>query len=88
VHVSQLSKDRVRRPSDVVKPGQKLTVRVVSVEPSRSRIALSRMDPRGAMIGSEDSVDSAVIDTAMKANESKPIGTNLGSLFKKLKDKP
>jgi small subunit ribosomal protein S1 len=88
VHVSQLSKDRVRRPSDVVKPGQKLTVRVVSVEPSRSRIALSRMDPRGAMIGSEDSVDTAVIDTAMKANESKPIGTNLGSLFKKLKDKP
>jgi small subunit ribosomal protein S1 len=88
VHVSQLSKDRVRRPSDVVKPGQKLTVRVVSVEPSRSRIALSRLDPRGALIGSEDSVDTAVIDTAMKANESKPIGTNLGSLFKKLKDKP
>lgn len=88
VHVSQLSKDRVRRPSDVVKPGQKLTVRVVSVEPSRARIALSRMDPRGALIGSEDSVDTSVIDTAMKANEGKPIGTNLGSLFKKLKDKP
>lgn len=88
VHVSQLSKDRVRRPSDVVKPGQKITVRVVSVEPSRARIALSRMDPRGALIGSEDSVDTSVIDTAMKANEGKPIGTNLGSLFKKLKDKP
>jgi len=88
VHVSQLSKDRVRRPGDVVKPGQKLTVRIVSVEPSRSRIALSRLDARGAMIGSEDSVDTAVIDTAMKANEPKPIGTNLGNLFKKLKDKP
>lgn len=89
IHVSQLSKDRVRRPGDVVKPGQKLAVRVVSVEPARARIALSRLDPRGAMIGSEDSVDTNVIDTAMKAAVAKPIGTNLGSLFKKaLKDGP
>jgi small subunit ribosomal protein S1 len=83
VHVSQLSKDRVRNPRDVVKPGQKLTVRVVSVEPARARIALSRMDPRGALIGSEDSVDTNVIDEAMRAAAPKPMGTNLGNLFKK-----
>lgn len=89
IHVSQLSKDRVRRPIDVVKPGQKVAVRVVSVEPARARIALSRLDPRGALIGSEDSVDTSVIDTAMKAADNKPISTNLGSLFKKaLKDGP
>jgi len=88
LHVSQLAKDRVRRPSDLVKPGDKLAVRIVSIEPSRSRIALSRLDPRGALIGSEDSVDSNVIDEAMKqATPKKPLGTNLGSLFKKaLKD--
>jgi len=85
VHVSQLAKDRVRRPSDVVKPGQKLTVRVVSVEPARARIALSRMDPRGAMIGSEDSVDTNVIDTAMKEARGAPLATNLGNLFKKMR---
>lgn len=88
VHVSQLAKDRVRRPGDVVKPGQKLTVRVLAVEPSKSRLSLSRMDPRGALIGSEDSVDTNVIDSAMKANEGKPLGTNLGNLFRKLKDEP
>jgi ribosomal protein S1 len=85
VHVSQLSKDRVRNPRDLVKPGQKLTVRVVSVEPARARIALSRLDPRGALIGSEDSVDSNVIDEAMRSAAPKPLGTNLGGLFKKLK---
>jgi transcriptional accessory protein Tex/SPT6 len=83
VHVSQLAKERVRNPRDVVKPGQKLTVRVVSVEPARARIALSRMDPRGALIGSEDSVDTNVIDEAMRAAAPKPMGTNLGNLFKK-----
>jgi transcriptional accessory protein Tex/SPT6 len=87
IHVSQLAKDRVRRPSDVVKPGQSLSVRIVSIEPSRSRIALSRLDPRGALIGSEDSVDSNVIDEAMKTAPPKPIGTNLGNLFKKALDK-
>ncbi|MBL8857763.1 MAG: S1 RNA-binding domain-containing protein [Planctomycetes bacterium] len=87
VHVSQLANDRVRRPSDVVKPGQKLVVRVINVDTQQGRISLSRMDPRGALIGSEDSVDTSVIDTAMKANDTKPIGTNLGNLFKKaLKD--
>jgi ribosomal protein S1 len=89
VHVSQLGKERVRRASDVVKPGQELAVRIVSIEPSRSRISLSRLDARGALIGSEDSVETSVIDEAMQKSPAKPIGTNLGSLFKKaLREKP
>ncbi len=85
VHVSQLAKDRVRRPSDVVKPGQEITVRVLAVEKDRSRISLSRLDPRGALIGSEDSVDSEVIDQALREQNTKPIGTNLGALFQRMK---
>jgi len=87
VHVSQLAKDRVRRPQDVVKPGQQIQVRIVAVEPGRSRISLSRLDPRGAVLGSEDSVEASVIDEAMKKSSSEPIGTNLGSLFKRALDK-
>ncbi len=86
IHVSQLSKDRVRRPQDVVKPGQQIQVRIVAVEPGRSRISLSRLDPRGAVLGSEDSVEASVIDEAMKKSSSEPIGTNLGSLFKRAFD--
>jgi protein Tex len=41
VHVSELSDRFVRSPHEVVSPGQPLTVRVVSVDRARKRIALS-----------------------------------------------
>ncbi|MBA2540577.1 MAG: RNA-binding transcriptional accessory protein, partial [Deltaproteobacteria bacterium] len=41
VHVSQLSDQFVKDPSEVVKVGQKLTVRVLEVDLARKRIALS-----------------------------------------------
>jgi uncharacterized protein len=41
VHVSQLSNRFVSNPADVVKPGDRLQVRVVEVDRARSRIALS-----------------------------------------------
>ncbi len=41
VHISELSDDFVGEPSDVVKSGQQVTVRVLSVDRDRNRIALS-----------------------------------------------
>jgi protein Tex len=41
VHVSQLAEQFVKDPSEVVKVGQKLTVRVIEVDHQRKRIALS-----------------------------------------------
>ncbi|MEO7733434.1 MAG: Tex family protein, partial [Kofleriaceae bacterium] len=41
VHVSQLAEQFVKDPSEVVKVGQKLTVRVIEVDNARKRIALS-----------------------------------------------
>jgi small subunit ribosomal protein S1 len=41
IHVSELSWGRVRHPSDVVQVGEKVSVYVISVDPNRSRIALS-----------------------------------------------
>lgn len=86
IHVSALGKDRVRHPKDAVKVGQELSVRVAAVEPGRSRISLSRLDPRGAVLGSEDSVDASVIDEALRTQNSKPLGTSLGALFAKAKE--
>jgi ribosomal protein S1 len=88
LHVSQMAKDRVRRASDVLKAGQELSVRIVSVEPARQRLALSRLDARGAVLGSDEAVDAAVIDEALQQNVQKPIGTNLGNLFKSALKKP
>jgi uncharacterized protein len=45
VHVSQLAEKFVKDPSEVVKVGQKLTVRVLEVDNQRKRIALSARPP-------------------------------------------
>jgi small subunit ribosomal protein S1 len=87
VHVSQLGKDRVRRVQDAVKVGETIGVRVLSIDPKQKRIALSRLDERGALIGSEDSVASAEIEEMLQKNQPPRSGTNLGNLFKKALDK-
>ena len=84
IHVSQLDSGRVQRPRDYVKEGQEVTVRVLSVDPYGKRLSLSRLDARGAVLGSEEAAASGDIDAVLDAGRSSgPIGTNLGSLFKK-----
>ena len=83
LHVSQLGKDRIRRPQDVVKVGQTLAVRILAVDRAQERISLSRLDSRGAILGSEESVDSEVIEEALGQHGERPLSTNLGDLFKK-----
>ncbi|HSN26817.1 MAG TPA: helix-hairpin-helix domain-containing protein, partial [Kofleriaceae bacterium] len=46
VHVSQLSQQFVKDPAEVVKVGQKLTVRVLEVDLARKRIGLSARPPQ------------------------------------------
>ena len=41
VHISQLSYQHVEKPSDVVQEGQKVQVKVLSVDPDNERISLS-----------------------------------------------
>jgi small subunit ribosomal protein S1 len=88
IHLSQLGKERVRRASDVLKAGQDVSVRVVSVEPGRERMSLSRMDARGAVLGSEEAVDASVIDEAIQKSSGQPTGTNLGNLFRRAMKPP
>jgi len=85
LHISQLKagSDRVRHPREVLSAGQELTVRVVSLEPASKRIALSRLDERGAVLGSADSVETGEIDRVLRESDAGPRGTNLGNLFKK-----
>ena len=70
------------RTSDVLSVGEEITVRVVSVDPGAERISLSRLDPRGAVLGSEEAVDSDEIDQALSKPDAKGLSTNLGDLFK------
>jgi ribosomal protein S1 len=85
LHISQLKagSDRLRHPREVLSTGQDITVRVISVEPATKRIALSRLDERGAVLGSADSVETGEIDRVLRESGTGPRGTNLGNLFKK-----
>ena len=87
LHVSQLGRERVRKVSDVVNVGEKLTVRVTAIERSAGRMSLSRLDSRGAVLGSEEAVDADVIDEVLAKPTEGSLGTNLGSLFKQAMDK-
>ena len=83
LHVSQMAKDRVRRPQDAVSVGQEVTVRIQSIDGAQRRISLSCLDERGAVIGSEEAVDGQVLREALDKAGGAPAQTNLGSLFKK-----
>ena len=86
LHVSQLGRERVRKVSEVVKLGEEVSVRIQSIDLGQERISLSRLDSRGAVLGSEESVDAALIDEVLDKS-SGGISTNLGSLFRQALDK-
>jgi small subunit ribosomal protein S1 len=70
IHVSELSNQRVRHPSDVVSEGQSVTVTVLKVDHRSHRISLSMLD-RGA--GSDDDlVVGSVVEAVV--NRIKPFG--------------
>lgn len=88
LHVSQIvgGGQRVNRPHDVLKVGEQVTVRVQSIDSGKRRISLTRLDERGAVLGSEEAVDAAELDQIVKEKVkggNAPLGTNLGNLFKK-----
>ncbi len=41
VHISQLSHERVERTEDAVKPGDEVTVKILSIVPAEHRVSLS-----------------------------------------------
>lgn len=51
VHISELSHERVRQVSDVVQPGEPVTVRVLEVDKERRRISLTMREARSVERG-------------------------------------
>lgn len=86
LHVSQLGQGRVNRAGDVLKVGEELSVRIESIDPLARRISLSRLDSRGAVLGSDEAVDGADINSVIDSGQGS-LGTSLGSLFANLKKK-
>jgi len=87
LHVSQMSTERVRRAADHFKVGDEVSVRVTALDVQQGRLSLSRLDPRGAVLGSEEAVDAKLIDAVLDKSGGEGLKTNLGDLFKRAMDK-
>ncbi|MBT4790957.1 MAG: 30S ribosomal protein S1 [Halobacteriovoraceae bacterium] len=51
VHISELSEERVEKPEDVVKVGEKIKTRVMSIDKDEKKIALSKKNAENADLG-------------------------------------
>ncbi|WP_188068038.1 30S ribosomal protein S1 [Brevibacillus brevis] len=86
VHISQIANRRVNTPSEVLKEGQEVQVKVLDVVPQEQRISLS------IRAVEEDRVEQ--VERASKREQqqftqenNQPMGVTLGELFGDLKDK-
>jgi len=84
LHISQMG-GNARDASQLMKVGEEHVVRIQSVDPHAKRISLSRLAPNGALLGTDEAAGGAEVREHL--GEQKAIGTNLGSLFAKLKKK-
>ncbi len=82
LHVSQLSDGHVRHAREFLKENEEITIRVTKMDTSARRVSLSRFDQNGILLGSDEAADAPLIQEVLE-KEEKPIGTNLGDLFKK-----
>jgi small subunit ribosomal protein S1 len=82
LHISQIgAATRLRNAGEALSMGQEISVRIQDIDAGAERISLSRLDSRGALIGSDESVPTADIDAALGGNENAG-KTNLGDLFR------
>ena len=83
LHVSQMGTGRVRTASDVLSMGEEVAVRIQKIDTSARRISLSRLASSGAVLGSDEAVDSDVIDQVLKEGAQASASTNLGALLRR-----
>jgi len=77
IHISELSPNRVRKVSDIVKPEQEVEVRILKIEPDARKIALSlRPLPTAEAEEAEDDEDEA--PPAPKPERKVPLKGGLG----------
>ena len=78
VHISQICEKRIKKPSEVLKVGDKVKVKVLNTNDSRISLSIKAAE--------ENAQAEEIEDTDAKQNSSgESLGTSLGDLFAKLK---
>ena len=62
IHISELADRPVNHPSEVVKPGDEVTLRIIRIEPERRRIGLSLRQAEEETLIADDQPDVAEVD--------------------------
>lgn len=75
VHISQISHKRISHPSAVLKEGQTVTVKIISVKDGKISLSMKALDDLAA---------EEIREEKIEIPESETIGTSLGSLFRNL----
>ena len=78
LHVSQISREHVEKPSDVLSVGQEITAKIVDLNEEEKKISLSMKALEEDKEKAEEKAEKVVIPKA------EDIGTNLGDLFKNI----
>lgn len=81
IHISELARNKVWRVADVVKPGQEVEVKILSVDPDARRISLSlRAALPEDVVKSEDDEDEVGADEPVSIRPSnRPLRGGIGS---------
>lgn len=74
VHVSQISRKRVKSPKDVLSVGDEVTVKIIGLKDGKISLSMKALEERG-----EEE------DIKVEIPKSENIGTSLGDLFKNIK---
>jgi small subunit ribosomal protein S1 len=75
VHVSEMKEERVEKPSDVVKEGDEVTVKVIDIDPNERKVSLSIK--QAARDGDDD------YHEYMKKSRGEKVSAQIGDLMKK-----
>lgn len=77
VHISQISQRRIKKPSEVLKVGDKVKVKILNTNDGRISLSIK------AAAEEQEAEEAASVDTAA-FDSGEQVGTSLGDLFKKL----
>ena len=75
VHVSQISRKRVKSPKDVLSVGDEVTVKIIGLKDGKISLSMKALEEK----------EEEEEDIKVEIPKSENIGTSLGDLFKNIK---
>jgi small subunit ribosomal protein S1 len=84
LHVSQISNQRVKRPSDVLQEGQEVKVKVLSVDVDKKRVSLSMRDEQTPTAKELRQETEKYVNKQKESGTGVTLGELFGDLFKKM----